>query len=176
MMDAHIVLSRLEGVRRLRDTRWLARCPAHGSVRHTPLQIDLAEDRILVKCWAGCTYLEVVESIGLKARDLFEGNLTVEDRWALDVLRSKKARRERLQMESMQREVDKILNCNLRITRAEQMLGIAGSGIHSSDLNWGTQGQPLSPHKTIKNKSRAARLLALGYRDIDRLEWGLRRP
>jgi len=175
-MDPTIVLARLDGVRRLRDTRWLARCPAHGSVRNTPLQVDLEEDRILIKCWAGCTYLEVLKSIGLHARDLFEGTLTVEDRWHLDVLRSKKARSRRLRMEAMQRVIDKILHCNLRITRGEQMLGIAGAGVHASDLNWGTQGQPLAPHKTIKNKGRAARWLALGYRDIDRLEWGLRRP
>ena len=49
---------------------WTARCPAHNDSRAS-LSIGQAEDRILIRCFAGCSAREIVESLGLHLRDLF---------------------------------------------------------------------------------------------------------
>ena len=65
------VLSRLEGVRKLRSPGWSARCPAHHD-RHPSLSIGVGrEGRVLLKCHAGCQIEGIVEALGLTMADLF---------------------------------------------------------------------------------------------------------
>jgi len=59
-----MLLSRLEGVR----------CPAHED-RLPSLAITEAGDKVLIHCFAGCSPLEILESVGLEIGDLFEGSL-----------------------------------------------------------------------------------------------------
>jgi len=63
-------LSRLEGVRQVSDGSWMALCPAHDD-RNPSLSIQLADDRILIHCFAGCSPQTVVRAMGLEMKDLF---------------------------------------------------------------------------------------------------------
>lgn len=51
---------------------WLGHCPSHED-RRPSLSITLAEDRILLYCFAGCSVENIVQSVGLEVRDLFGG-------------------------------------------------------------------------------------------------------
>lgn len=67
---AGLLLSRLEGVR-TSGRGWVARCPAHTD-RSASLSIAEGRDgRALVKCFAGCEVLAVVQALGLEVADLF---------------------------------------------------------------------------------------------------------
>lgn len=50
-----------------------AQCPSHGS-RGLTLSIRRADDRTLVKCFAGCELDAVLDDLGLTVRDLFDGD------------------------------------------------------------------------------------------------------
>ena len=70
-MNAVEFLSRLEKVRPSAKGEWVACCPAHAD-RSPSLAVKQADDgRILVHCFAGCSFAEVVEAAGVKVEDLF---------------------------------------------------------------------------------------------------------
>ncbi|HEV2378697.1 MAG TPA: DnaB-like helicase C-terminal domain-containing protein [Terriglobia bacterium] len=52
---------------------WVARCPAHAD-RTPSLTITATTDRILLKCFAGCSTDSILAKIGLKLSDLFLSN------------------------------------------------------------------------------------------------------
>lgn len=57
-------------------TGWIARCPAHED-RRPSLSITAGDDdRVLLKCHAGCTFSELLNAMGLKAGDLYPDNGT----------------------------------------------------------------------------------------------------
>jgi hypothetical protein len=94
-MSPEIVLSRLDGVRETRPSRWIAKCPAHDD-RHPSLSIRALEGgRTLLHCFAGCEIHSVVSALGLRLSDLFpprtdENHYRPAERWlwpAEDVLR-----------------------------------------------------------------------------------------
>jgi hypothetical protein len=60
----------LSGVRPAGTCKWIARCPAHDD-RSPSLSITQAGDRILVKCWAGCSAPDIMREMGLSLADLF---------------------------------------------------------------------------------------------------------
>lgn len=65
------VLSRLQGVTKS-GIGFAAFCPAHEDTKGKSLTVSEAEDgRILVKCHKDCSFLEVMEAIGLEAKDAF---------------------------------------------------------------------------------------------------------
>ena len=74
-------LERLEGVQKS-GGGWVACCPAHGD-SNPRLSIGESGNRILVHCHAGCSAAAIVESMGLKMKDLFtdaaEHGETVEE-------------------------------------------------------------------------------------------------
>jgi hypothetical protein len=68
---AERLLSRLEGVKRTGNGRWMARCPAHKD-RTGSLSIRETDDgRCLVHCFAQCAVDDVVRAAGLELADLF---------------------------------------------------------------------------------------------------------
>jgi len=70
-MSADTLLSRLDGVQRTGQDKWLAKCPGHED-RSPSLSIREIEDgRVLVHCFAGCSVHEIVSSVGLDMSDLF---------------------------------------------------------------------------------------------------------
>lgn len=67
------VFIRLRGVKKRGDNSWMACCPAHDD--STPsLSVLEIEDKLLVKCWAGCTFAMILEAMGLKSGDFFMPN------------------------------------------------------------------------------------------------------
>jgi hypothetical protein len=76
---AHIdtLLNRLDGVKTNSNNKWLAKCPAHDD-RSPSLAIKLVDDdKILLKCWAGCEIESVLAAIGLTFVDLFPEKINV---------------------------------------------------------------------------------------------------
>lgn len=75
MANLDQLLSRLDKVNQMKGgakgARWLACCPAHDD--KTPsLSITLTvDDRILVHCWAGCEFTDIVAAVGMSAADFF---------------------------------------------------------------------------------------------------------
>lgn len=69
------ILKRLEGVKG-RDGKYIARCPCHGD--STPsLSVGLGNDnKILLKCFAGCSTEDIVRAMGLEMKDLFAEPVT----------------------------------------------------------------------------------------------------
>lgn len=75
LQPVEALLSRLQGVRQTGPGRWLARCPAHED-RTPSLSIRETEGgTILLRCFAGCGAVEVVQAVGLELRDLFPPKL-----------------------------------------------------------------------------------------------------
>lgn len=70
-MIADQLLNRLELVRRTGPDRWIARCPSHPD-KHPSLAVsEIAGDRVLVHCFAGCSTNDVVSAAGLTVGALF---------------------------------------------------------------------------------------------------------
>ncbi len=69
-MTANEFVAHLDLVRQCGDRRWVARCPAHLD-EHPSLAVSQGEHAILVKCWAGCTFAEIVRAVGLSRQALF---------------------------------------------------------------------------------------------------------
>ena len=67
------LLSRLDGVRGGKG-RWQAKCPSHED-RLPSLSITETDDKILIHCFAGCSPVEVLDSVGLELGDLFAGSV-----------------------------------------------------------------------------------------------------
>ena len=65
MSDLSELISRLDGVRRITDSRYMAKCPAHSDGDPSLSIKQLPDSRILIKCFAGCGALGVLEAIGL---------------------------------------------------------------------------------------------------------------
>lgn len=70
-MSADLLLSKLDGVKRIGEGRYLARCPAHQDKRPSLSVKETPDGVVLLKCWAGCTAAEVVSAVGLDMSDLF---------------------------------------------------------------------------------------------------------
>lgn len=72
------VLARLEGVEG-RDGCYKALCPAHDDHNPSLSVREVAEngqEKVLLKCWAGCDTEAVLEKLGLGWKDLFSGGET----------------------------------------------------------------------------------------------------
>jgi len=65
MSDLNLLLSRLDGLRRITDSRYIAKCPAHDDGDPSLSIRQLPDSRILIKCFAGCGALDVLESVSL---------------------------------------------------------------------------------------------------------------
>ena len=78
-------LSRLEKVRKT-GKQYSAKCPAHAD-RGPSLTIREEGGKILCHCFAGCSTIEILDSIGLKWSDLFEESLSEKARLQTHVKR-----------------------------------------------------------------------------------------
>ena len=66
------ILNRLDGVKQKTPDSWDALCPAHADTSPS-LDLKRGDDgRVLLHCWAGCSGIQIVESLGLTMADLFE--------------------------------------------------------------------------------------------------------
>jgi hypothetical protein len=70
-MIADTLLSQLDRVRKTGVGRWIARCPAHED-RGPSLSIrELADQRVLIHCFAGCGAGDVLGAVGLDFNALY---------------------------------------------------------------------------------------------------------
>lgn len=68
-----IVLEKLDSPRKS-GCGWVAKCPAHDD-KSPSLSVSLASDgKVLVKCFAGCSFDSIVAALRLRACDLFPGD------------------------------------------------------------------------------------------------------
>ena len=72
------ILEQLEKVKRVGDSQWLACCPSHDD-RTPSLAIKDTDDKILLRCWAGCSTESIVPSLGMKMGDLFHTSLSPQE-------------------------------------------------------------------------------------------------
>ena len=65
-------LSYLKNVKRVRENEYMALCPAHNDKKPS-LSVGLSENKnqILLHCYAGCSADDVLNTVGLKKKDLF---------------------------------------------------------------------------------------------------------
>ena len=63
------VLSRLSGVKRIGEQRWIARCPAHDD-RSPSLSLAVRDGTPLIHCFAGCETEDVLAAVGIAWRDI----------------------------------------------------------------------------------------------------------
>lgn len=67
------VLNRLDKVKSNGKGRWKACCPAHDDKSPSLGITEASDGTVLLKCWVGCSALEITHAIGLELRDLFPG-------------------------------------------------------------------------------------------------------
>lgn len=65
------LLSRLDKVRKTGPGRWIARCPAHDDKSPSLTLRELADGRVLIHCFVGCSPADVLAAVGLEFADLF---------------------------------------------------------------------------------------------------------
>ena len=65
------LLSRLEKVKAKKANQWVACCPAHSDTTPSLAIAQTLDGRILLKCWSGCSALDVISAIGLDWSALF---------------------------------------------------------------------------------------------------------
>lgn len=71
MTPADKLLPRLDKVRPLKQSQWVACCPAHDD-RNPSLKItETGDGTLLLKCWSGCSVAHIVNAVGLELRDIF---------------------------------------------------------------------------------------------------------
>lgn len=68
------ILDRLDGVRG-RGNQYVAKCPAHPD-RNPSLSITFVEDKVLVKCHAGCAIEDITGALGIPVSALFADQAT----------------------------------------------------------------------------------------------------
>lgn len=66
-------LSNLPRVHQSAPGRWRARCPCHESKTSslTMSVRETADGTVLIKCFAGCSALDIIKKVGMKPGDLF---------------------------------------------------------------------------------------------------------
>jgi hypothetical protein len=69
-MDVNDLLARLEKVRASGPMKWSACCPAHGDKTPSLAIREMADGRILLHCFSGCSASDIVSSLGFELKDL----------------------------------------------------------------------------------------------------------
>lgn len=65
------LLNRLEKVKEKKANQWVACCPAHSDTTPSLAIAQTLDGRILLKCWSGCSALDIISAIGLDWSALF---------------------------------------------------------------------------------------------------------
>lgn len=68
----NVLLQRLEAVKAVGRSRWVARCPAHADKTPSLSVREASDGRVLIHDFAGCSAVEVLSALGLSLADLFE--------------------------------------------------------------------------------------------------------
>lgn len=74
-MPAAALLARLNGVKPRGPQRWVARCPAHKDRTPSLSIAELADGRVLINDFGGCSAESVLDALGLTLSDLYPAPL-----------------------------------------------------------------------------------------------------
>ena len=74
-MSVQNLLNGLDKVRKMGADRWLACCPSHADNSPSLAIRELQDGSVLVHCFAGCSAVEIVTSLGLDLSELFPEKL-----------------------------------------------------------------------------------------------------
>jgi len=154
-MDIDQILAAFTKVRRVSDGRWIARCPAHKD-RSPSLSLKVADDRVLIHCFAGCSTDQVLIAAGLDWSDLFPESSSHIPPPSHSQKRVDPQKTRRLEAERQLREGASVTRRAIRdrIHLRHQLV---------------TKGETLM--ETTGREDRGWALLALGYLGLSRLEW-----
>ena len=111
-MSIQRILDRLDNVYAKGESQYRAACPSHQSKGQTLSLRELDDGRILLHCFAGCSPVDVMESIGMSIGDLFE------ERLADRIQPLYMARQEKQQQKQ---QVSEERRCELRLDMADDM-------------------------------------------------------
>ena|SRR5688572_4015341 len=78
------IAQRCEEAHRYKDG-WRARCPAHQGESNTSLSITPAPGRVLLHCFSGCSFTEILRPLCLEQTDLFIQGESLKDKLSLHV-------------------------------------------------------------------------------------------
>ncbi len=62
-------LNRLHKVKSSGRDSWMACCPAHED-KNPSMKIDIKNDKILIKCWTGCSVEDILGAVGMDFSDI----------------------------------------------------------------------------------------------------------
>lgn len=71
LMPIDKLLPKLSKVKPGKAGAWTACCPAHDDKSPSLKITETADGVVLLKCWAGCSFSEIVAAVELKEYDLF---------------------------------------------------------------------------------------------------------
>ena len=111
-MSIQRILDRLNNVYAKGKGQYRAACPSHQSKGQTLSLRELDDGRILLHCFAGCSPVDVMESIGMSLGDLSE------ERLADRIQPLYMARQEKQQQKQ---QVSEERRCELRLDMADDM-------------------------------------------------------
>ena len=135
-MSAINLINALQKVKKTGEGQFMACCPAHED-RHQSLSIkELPDGRILIHCFAECSAIEVLSSLGMDFEDLFPDHSYRRKEYRAQRISFSDAYKI-LSMEGLvlfhiakaiQRgekvETDRLMDCLTRINKVNQMLGL----------------------------------------------------
>ena len=70
-MRADEFVRHLEGVKAKGHGKWMAKCPAHDDSDPSLAIAEARNGNILLKCFCGCSALDITHALGLRLEDLF---------------------------------------------------------------------------------------------------------
>lgn len=121
MSPVDLIVSRLDRCIPSGKNRYIACCPAHAD-KSPSLSIAEAQDgRALIHCHAGCSALDIVESLGLELADLYPPDMpdyninqppvirrkkasATVDEWILELAQESRRKGQKLSQQDLHRE------------------------------------------------------------------------
>lgn len=145
----------------------MACCPAHDDSDPSMSVAVSPDGKILVKCWAGCSALEIVQAMGLSLHDLFEKPLDNDPpmAFAQREMRQKRQQRSRIDHERLiialaeaDRRAGKRLSPKDLAREREAFLFLARQGIEATPcvvheavkVEWGVKEKPAADDAAAK--------------------------
>lgn len=140
---------------------WSARCPAHDDHRPSLSIREGADGRVLLHCFAGCSFDAVVEALGLSTTDLFE-----------DALGPVAAKPRIVKAYDYTDAAGTLLCQSVRYEpKAFKQRRPSGDG----DWIWNLKGVPRVPYRLPELQGKTEVYIVEGEKDADRL-WALGFP
>ena len=73
-MSAQDILDRVAFYKQVRENEWACLCPGHNDKSPSLSVTEKDNGKILLKCWSGCSNLDIITALGLSWDALFPTN------------------------------------------------------------------------------------------------------